>query len=97
MGLSGLTAATKTPKTPKTPKFKVIGCVLFISDYDIERKGYQEDISAPISLIYQKGESDNAEMMYYKTEGHMKILYSYLVDRRYTLEEAREIYPELFL
>ncbi len=74
--------------------YKITGCVLFISDEEIERKGYQEIIDTPIALFYQV---DGYAKMYYKAEGHMKILYSYLVKEKYTIKQAQEIYPELFL
>ncbi len=75
--------------------YKVTGCVLFITEDEAHRKGYQESIDVPVSLIYQVEGSD---LMYYKNEEtFMKILYAYLVETRYTIEQAREIYPELFL
>ena len=76
--------------------YAVVGCVEFISAIERDRYGFSDNLDCPegISLIYEK---DSSGLTYFKHDGMMKALYDYNIKNKYTIEEAREIHPELFL
>jgi len=87
----------RQPDTSDTSDdYKVVGCVEFISAIERDRYGFSDNLDCPegISLIYEK---DSSVLTYFKHDGMMKALYDYNIKNKYTIEEAREIHPELFL
>ncbi len=83
-------------RVDSSDNYVVVGCVEFVTSLERDQYGYSDgwDYPEEISLIYKK---DSSDLMYFKQDGKMKILYDYNVKNKYTIEEAREVHPELFL
>lgn len=81
--------------------YKLCGVVKIISKDKQERLGYQNKIKNKIVLKYRLRRSSSVELYYYrvndKPSSEYNILYDYMVDETYTLDEARDKFPELFL
>ena len=87
----------------KTKKYKVCGVVEFISYDEYAKHGHLKDIEEHPVLMYSiiGGELEEG-LKYWKPERleidtHYKIIYDYMIKETYTLQEAQEKYPELFL
>jgi len=82
-------------------EYELCGAAKIISKAEQERFGYQDKIKGKIVLRYKMRWSDELGLYYYcennKSSSEYKILYDYMVDKTYTLDEAREKFPELFL
>ncbi len=79
--------------------YKVIGVATFISEEEYSEKyGYCKPIEVHPVLVYEIVGAMTFNIEYYKNdEGSMNTLYDYMVDEKFTIEEARIAFPELFL
>ena len=83
-------------------EYELCGVVKIISEAKQERLGYPNKIKNKIVLKYRpKQSSKHLNLYYYRTNdkpsSEYNILYDYMVDETYTLDEARDKFPELFL
>ena len=81
-------------------KFNVIGAIEFVDQETYEDKfGYTKSISNHVVLFYEN--STNSAWMQYKyfkdDEDKYQVLYDYMIKQEYTIKEAQEKFPELFL
>lgn len=86
-------------------KHKIIGVVEFISYDEYLKHGYIDEIPDYPVLEYKRIGVDTAT--FWRPEGFeqeypnqglaYKVIYDHMVKKRYTLDEAREKFPELFL
>jgi len=87
-------------------KFKASCVILMISQKESDRFGYNKVINYPF-IAYTKNsefeqDKERNESFYYKSgkftlDDRFIFIPNYLIEKKISFEEAREIYPELFL
>ncbi len=82
-------------------KYKVDCVVEFISQFERSRHGYLDDLEEHPVLAYKQAEGD---LLYWKHSGmsatnefNYMVIYEYMIKEKYTIEEAQDKFPELFL
>ena len=92
----------------KKTKFKACCVILMISEEESNRFGYAEVIDHPVIGYREEPESEHDKKLkednkiYYKSNEFTQndrfiFIPEHLIEKRITLDEARDIYPELFL
>ncbi len=90
----------RVPTNPtKKPVYKVIGAIEFIPETEVRRFGYLDDYEDVPNLIYEREGSTDlfTKVAEFDEDGHFKRIYDYMIQARHTIEEAQELFPELFL
>lgn len=89
-------------KRPK-PIYKVTGAILYIPESEAYKFGYEVNFQNHPILVYTKNGDLEEDALYGKVEEGFTVEDSWfrvpdhLIKQTYSLEEAREEFPELFL
>ena len=79
---------------------KVIGAVQFISQEEYDKHGHLKDIEQHPVLVYSESDWTNKcfwKYDEYTLEPQFMLIYDYMIEKKYTIEEAQVAFPELFL
>ena len=86
-----------------TKRYKTIGVATFVTQREYARYGHLEQIENHPVFIYERTGADHVEGIEYWCHEEMSldkkymVLYDYMIEKRYTVEEAQQEFPELFL
>ena len=83
------------PKSSKKTHI-VCGVVEFISYEEYAKEGYLKNIEQHPVLIYQMNGDDRIYWKSSETNKYMYV-YDYMIKKRYSIQEAQDAFPELFL
>ena len=81
--------------------YKIAGSVTYISQYELIKAGYPYEVTDwPVMVYSENGTLD--EKLFIKTRGlTIDAKYEYIpetiIDKKYTMKETKENFPELFL
>lgn len=84
-------------------KYKVIGVAEFVTQLEYMKLGYLEDIEQHPVFVYERVDKDAIEgIKFWKhetltLEQEYMVIYEHMIKNTYSLEEAEELFPELYL
>ena len=86
-----------------TKKYKIIGVVVFVSQAEYNKYGHLQEIGNYPVFEYERVDEDAAEDIQYWCLSELSVdkkyivMYDYMVKKRYSIDDAKEIFPEMFL